>query len=123
MSEILRSPSGRELDVLIENRLVGRLFENTGVWSFEYAEDWLKNGFALAPGLPLKAERIADAGTTRPVQWYFDNLLPEEMARQRLVASLEKGEWDAWRLLERFGGESAGAIPSSRQAKSLPSLT
>lgn len=112
--------SGRELDVFIESRLVGRLFENMGVWSFAYAEAWLQNGFPLAPGLPLQPERIEDAGSARPVQWYFDNLLPDEMARQRLVASLGKGEWDAWSLLSRFGGESAGALtllsPGDKQA-------
>lgn len=98
------------LNVLIEGQLVGRLFENSGVWSFEYEKTWCDTGFALAPGLPLHQSRIADTGSERPVQWFFDNLLPEEMARQRLVASLEKGEWDAWSLLERFGSESAGAI-------------
>lgn len=100
----------RELDVLIEQERVGRLFENSGIWSFEYDAQWVENGYPLAPGLPLEAERLLDTGTRRPVQWFFDNLLPEEMARTRLIASLEKGEWDAWRLLERFGSESAGAI-------------
>lgn len=113
--------NGRELDVFIESRRVGRLFENTGVWSFAYAEAWLQNGFSLAPGLPLQPELIEDAGSTRPVQWYFDNLLPDEMARQRLVASLGKGEWDAWNLLARFGAESAGAVtllaPGEKQAE------
>lgn len=113
--------NGRELDVFVESRLVGRLFESTGVWSFAYADAWLQDGFPLAPGLPLQPERIEDAGSTRPVQWYFDNLLPDEMARQRLVAALGKGEWDAWSLLARFGAESAGAItllaPGEKQAE------
>lgn len=109
MTDSTRS-SGRSLNVLIEGQPVGRLFENSGVWAFEYAVSWCDTGFALAPGLPLQQSRITDTGSERPVQWFFDNLLPEEMARQRLVASLEKGEWDAWSLLEQFGSESAGAI-------------
>jgi serine/threonine-protein kinase HipA len=100
----------RELYVLIEQNRIGCLFENAGIWSFEYESDWLIQGYPLAPGLPLQSERIVDSGSARPVQWFFDNLLPEDMARTRLIASLEKGEWDAWRLLEKFGSESAGAL-------------
>lgn len=110
---------GRELGVFIEGQAVGRLFENAGVWSFQYEPEWVDSGYAIAPGLPLRQAPIIDSASTRPVQWYFDNLLPEEMARQRLVASLEKGEWDAWSLLERFGGESAGAITLLAPGKTL----
>lgn len=110
----------RTLDVLIANELVGRLHENNGIWSFEYNADWLTNGYPLAPGLPLRAGMIEDTGTERPVQWFFDNLLPEEMARTRLLASLDKGEWDAWRLLERFGAESAGALTLLKPGASVP---
>lgn len=109
----------RELDVLSEGRRIGRLFENAGIWSFEYAGDWLADGYPLAPGLPLRPERILDSGTARPVQWFFDNLLPEEMARTRLIASLEQGAWDAWQLLEHFGSESAGAITLLKPGASL----
>lgn len=109
----------RELDVFIESERIGRLYENAGVWSFGYDAGWRAAGYPLAPGLPLTAERIFDTGTERPVQWFFDNLLPEEMARTRLVASLEKGEWDAWRLLERYGSESAGALTLLKPGETL----
>ena len=75
----------QELDVLIASEMVGRLHENSGVWPFEYDADWLANGYPLAPGLPLQTGLISDTGSARPVQWFFDNLLPEEMARTRLV--------------------------------------
>jgi serine/threonine-protein kinase HipA len=110
----------QELDVLIASEMVGRLHENSGVWPFEYDADWLANGYPLAPGLPLQTGLISDTGSARPVQWFFDNLLPEEMARTRLVASLEKGEWDAWRLLEHFGAESAGALTLIKPGETLP---
>lgn len=109
----------RELDVLIESERVGRLVENAGIWSFEYAPQWQATGYPLAPGLPIQTQPILDTGTKRPVQWFFDNLLPEEMARTRLIASLEKGEWDAWQLLERFGSESAGALTLLKPGTSL----
>lgn len=109
----------RTLNVFVDESTVGTLFENNGVWSFEYHTNWLMNGFPLAPGLPLEQEMIVDSGTLRPVQWFFDNLLPEEAARTRLVDSLPKGEWDAWELLKHFGAESAGAITLLAPGESL----
>lgn len=99
----------RRLNVFLDQERVGALYENAGVWSFQYEDAWIAAGFPLAPGLPLQAE-ILDTGTLRPVQWFFDNLLPEEAARTRLIQSQGPGPWDAWRLLERFGSESAGAL-------------
>lgn len=100
----------RALEVFIASEQVGTLFENQGVWSFQYREDWVKNGYALSPGLALSNDLIEDGGSVRPVQWFFDNLLPEDAARARLFASLPENKGDAWDLLEQFGGESAGAL-------------
>jgi serine/threonine-protein kinase HipA len=101
----------RQLDVYIDQVLVGVLSENTGIWSFQYSRDWTSNGFALAPGLPLQAEEIVDTGSIRPVQWFFDNLLPEEAARAQLINSItHTTSLDAWDLLSLFGAESAGAL-------------
>ena len=61
----------RTLNVFIDESLVGTLFENSGVWSFQYHDDWVKRGFPLAPGLPLQPNMHVDSGTLRPVQWYF----------------------------------------------------
>ncbi|MFZ2852868.1 MAG: HipA N-terminal domain-containing protein [Rhodocyclaceae bacterium] len=52
----------RELDILIEQERVGRLFENSGIWSFEYDDHWAASGYPLAPGLPLQNERILASG-------------------------------------------------------------
>lgn len=99
----------RELDVFLEDTRAGRLHENAGIWSFGYDASWLETGFPLAPGLPLQEGLLLDTGSKRPVQWFFDNLLPEEAARTQLIASVADDAaapaWDAWRLLERFGGE------------------
>ncbi|MCS6765422.1 MAG: HipA domain-containing protein [Candidatus Protistobacter heckmanni] len=104
----------RELDVFLEDTRAGRLHENAGIWSFGYDAAWLETGFPLAPGLPLQEGLLLDTGSKRPVQWFFDNLLLEEAARTRLIASVADDAaapaWDAWRLLEHFGGESAGAL-------------
>ncbi len=101
----------RQLEVYIDQVLVGILSENTGIWSFQYSEDWTRDGFALAPGLPLQAEEIVDTGSVRPVQWFFDNLLPEESARAQLINTVSHTtSFDAWHLLSLFGAESAGAL-------------
>ncbi|RTL56474.1 MAG: type II toxin-antitoxin system HipA family toxin [Rhodocyclaceae bacterium] len=100
----------RELQVWLDQIRIGTLLENMGIWSLQYDPTWVSEGFPLSPRLPLQAAEIQDTGTLRPVQWFFDNLLPEEMARTRLIAELPKGDWDSWNLLARFGGESAGAL-------------
>jgi serine/threonine-protein kinase HipA len=101
----------RQLEVRMNQNLVGILSENTGIWSFTYEDDWVREQFPLAPGLPLQHGEIIDTGTVRPVQWFFDNLLPEEAARTQLVNNQTSPEKvDAWYLLEQFGAESAGAI-------------
>ena len=72
--------NGGTLRASINQTEAGTLQEVAGLWSFQYAADWLQNplGFALSPHLPLMAEPLQDGASKRPVQWYFDNLLPEE---------------------------------------------
>lgn len=102
----------RSLQVLINGDLVGTLIDENNVWGFQYAESWCQapESFALSPALPLGADKQLDGGTQRPVQWFFDNLLPEETLRQ--VIGKEEGieAADAFGLLERLGAESAGAL-------------
>ncbi|HUF82783.1 MAG TPA: HipA N-terminal domain-containing protein, partial [Burkholderiales bacterium] len=111
----------RSLDVFIDAARIATLFENQGIWSLHYDPEWIRSGFDLAPGLPLSAAPIVDSGSVRPVQWFFDNLLPEDAARAKLFASLPRKRGDAWDLLERFGAESAGALtllpPGTAQAE------
>jgi serine/threonine-protein kinase HipA len=76
----------RSLNGYIDHRLVGALHEGDDLWRFEYDEQWAEalNGFDLAPGLPRARRMHADGGTNGPVQWYFDNLLPDELLRQAI---------------------------------------
>lgn len=95
----------RQLKVYIDQTPVGTLSEGNDLWVFEYEEAWVKapEGFDLAPGLPRTQRRHADGGTQRPVQWYFDNLLPEELLREAISREAGiKGE-DAFALLEYLG--------------------
>lgn len=55
-------------------------------------------------------EEIYDGATSRPVQWFFDNLLPEEGQRQLIARAAGATVEDAFALLEHFGAESAGSL-------------
>ncbi len=109
----------RSLIVTLEGQDVGTLQENDGIWSLDYAPEWIKSGFPISPGLPLR-ESIVDTGSDRPVQYFFDNLLPEEDARKRLIQSLNMGPLDAWQLLTLLGGESTGALTLLPPGETLP---
>lgn len=102
--------SPRELVATINGRLVGRLLEKADLWSFEYAADWIQDGFDLSPRLSRTAGVITDGGSDRPVQWFFDNLLPEEQARELLARDASIPGSDGFALLAYYGRESAGAI-------------
>ena len=79
--------TGRVLRASINQMEVGSLQEVDGLWSFQYAEAWLRNpqGYGLSPHLPQSAVPLVDGASQRPVQWYFDNLLPEEGQRLLLA--------------------------------------
>lgn len=115
----------RSLNVYAVNRLVGQLQEGEDLWRFEYNIDWAQasDGFDLAPGLPRKTLKHADGGTVRPVQWFFDNLLPEELLRQAVSKEAGiKGE-DAFALLQYLGAESAGSLTLLPPEEALPSAS
>ena len=104
--------SPRTLVARIDDALVGQLQETAGLWSFQYSEAWLSapDRFALSPALPLQPEPISDGASSRPVQWYFDNLLPEEGQRTLLAKDARIDVADAFSLLAWYGAESAGSL-------------
>jgi serine/threonine-protein kinase HipA len=112
----------RQLRVWIDRTPAGTLSEGDDLWVFEYERDWAeaRESFDLAPGLPRTQLRHADGGTHRPVQWYFDNLLPEELLRQAISKEANiKGD-DAFALLEYLGAESAGSLTLLPPGQELP---
>jgi serine/threonine-protein kinase HipA len=104
--------SGRTLLACINQTAVGTLEEEAGLWGFRYAKTWLANpqAFALSPHLPLTDEFLLDGASQRPVQWYFDNLLPEEGQRVLLAKEASVDAADAFGLLANYGAESAGSL-------------
>lgn len=102
----------RAMDVLINGRQIGTLIDDRGIWSFTYYLPWLASddAFPLNAALLLRAEAHIDSSSDRPVQWYFDNLLPEENARQLLARDAKVDLNDAFSLLAFYGAESAGSL-------------
>lgn len=102
----------RRLNVWVNGALVGAIREHNGLWAFAYTPQWLESPdrFALCPTLPLRAEEHIDLATSRPVQWFFDNLLPEEGQRRLLANASGASVEDAFALLAFYGAESAGSL-------------
>lgn len=102
----------RELAVRINDQHVGTLASQDDIWRFQYSPSWLayEKRFALAPVFKLQDEEFVDGSDIRPVQWYFDNLLPEEQLRSVLAKEANVSEADAFGLLGHYGAESAGSL-------------
>ncbi len=100
----------RQLDLWLGVQHIGRLEEQGGIWAFTYSASWLAmaESFDLSPQLARQVEPHVDGSSHRPVQWFFDNLLPEEAARELLAAELSLAQADAFGLLLALGAESAG---------------
>lgn len=112
----------RTLTVYLNDWQVGTLAEGDGLWSFEYDLTWSASadGFDLAPNLNRAVQRHVDGGTLRPVQWYFDNLLPEERLRETVSKEAGLKGDDAFALLEYLGAESTGSLVLLPPGQSLP---
>lgn len=104
--------SVRTLKVYSNQRLVGWLTEVNDIWQFEYAPEWRQweHAWDISPPIPRAAGHVVDGSTRRPVQWFFDNLLPEDRMRTALAASAKIAEADAFALLGYMGSESAGSL-------------
>jgi serine/threonine-protein kinase HipA len=74
-------------------------------WRFVYDEGWVERGWALSVSLPLRAQPYEDLARN-----WFTNLLPEGRARDRIAQRLRVDPTDDFRLLEKLGGECAGAL-------------
>jgi serine/threonine-protein kinase HipA len=102
----------RTLDAFLNDQRIGTLSEGDDLWRFEYDPNWAgaADAFNLSPRLDRSQILHADGGTDRPVQWYFDNLLPEEEQRITLAKEAKINGDDAFGLLEYLGAESAGSL-------------
>lgn len=112
----------RTLIAYINDTEIGILSEGDDLWSFEYSPQWAaeQDSFDLSPALKRSQLVHQDGGSQRPVQWYFDNLLPEENLRESVSKEAKiKGD-DAFALLEYLGAESAGSLILLPPGQNLP---
>ncbi len=102
----------RTLDAYLNDQRIGTLSEGNDLWRFEYAASWVNapGSFDLSPALRRASLVHEDGGTLRAVQWYFDNLLPEETLREALIKESGIQGDDAFALLQYLGAESAGSL-------------
>ena len=99
----------RRLIVYLNGEPVGTLDQDdSGLLGFRYESEWLKRPGAapLSRSLPLQSE--AFRGTqARP---FFAGILPEEGPRRQIASILGISERNDFAMLERIGGECAGAV-------------
>jgi serine/threonine-protein kinase HipA len=97
-----------ELEVWLFADRVGTLALVDGRLSFRYADDWLKrpNAVALSCSLPLQTEPFDD----RRARPFFAGLLPEGQLRRLIAQQLQVSGQNDFALLDRIGGECAGAV-------------
>jgi len=102
----------RTLAAFLNDVRIGTLSENNDLWSLEYDPQWVADpaSFDLSPALPRSQLVHQDGASKRPVQWYFDNLLPEEQLREAVSKEADIHGEDAFALLEYLGAESAGSL-------------
>jgi len=99
----------KKLDVYLHEERSGVLEQaDNGQLHFTYASEWLaKDGATpLSRMLPLTSATY-DAKRTRP---FFAGVLPDEGPRTRIAEILGISERNDFAMLERIGGECAGAI-------------
>ena len=99
----------RTLDVYLHNALVGNLVQDAGgQMVFDYAESWLNAPGAapLSQSLPLRKKRF----NRKECRGFFAGILPEENKREIIARNLGISARNDYAMLERIGGECAGAV-------------
>lgn len=99
----------RTLDVYLHRDLVGHLIQGAGgQMVFDYVESWLGKPGAcpLSQSLPLRKERF----TRKECRGFFAGVLPEEGKREIIARNLGISARNDYAMLERIGGECAGAV-------------
>ena len=99
----------RALDVYLHGHLTGQLIlRDNGLTSFQYGEAWLGRADAvpLSLSLPLREQRFSHRACTP----FFGGVLPEGRNRRLIAGILGVSEGNDFALLERIGGECAGAV-------------
>ena len=107
-----RKSRARALSVWVNGKLAGEWrIPARGDTEFQYDPDWVESdeGRPLSLSLPLSLDSGAIKG--RPVEVYFDNLLPDsDSIRKRLQDRFHTPSGDAFELLAAIGRDCVGAV-------------
>ncbi len=109
----------RTLDVYLHTSLAGHLTQDDdGDMSFQYAQGWLDQPGAvpLSQSLPLRPERFR----RKECRGFFAGILPEEAKREMIARNLGISARNDYAMLERIGGECAGAVTFLPEGAPLP---
>jgi serine/threonine-protein kinase HipA len=109
----------RTLDVYLHNELVGHLIQNDGgQMLFDYTKSWLQKPGAvpLSQSLPLRKERFK----RNECRGFFGGLLPEQSKREIIARNLGISARNDYAMLEKIGGECAGAVTFIPAGEPLP---
>jgi serine/threonine-protein kinase HipA len=109
----------RTLDVYIGDDITGQLVQDDGgQMSFTYAEGWRNKPGAvpLSQSLPLRAEPFKG----KECRGFFGGILPEEAKCEIIARNLGISARNDYAMLERIGGECAGAVTFVPAGGALP---
>lgn len=109
----------RTLDAYLNNDLVGHLTQSDGgEMAFEYVESWLSRPGAtpLSQSLPLREKRFR----RKECRGFFAGILPDEAKREVIARNLGITARNDYAMLERIGGECAGAVTFLPSGQPLP---
>lgn len=99
----------RRLNVFLHHDHVGELLQDdSGQFSFTYSKEWLNKAgaTALSHSLSLRTEPF----NGKECRGFFSGILPEDQKRRTLADFLGISPRNDFAMLERIGGECAGAI-------------
>ena len=109
----------RTLDVYLHRDLIGHLVQDDGgKMVFGYVESWLSRPGAtpLSHSLPLRPKRFG----RNECRGYFAGILPEASKRDVIARNLGISARNDYAMLERIGGECAGAVTFIPHGRALP---
>lgn len=109
----------KTLDVYLFKDLVGHLIQDdSGQMVFDYVENWIEktDAYPLSRSLPLRKERFS----RKECRGFFAGILPEESKREIIARNLGISARNDYAMLERIGGECAGAVTFVPTGEPLP---
>jgi len=110
----------RALNVYLHRGLVGKLVQDEhGNMGFQYDPGWLSHPGAipLSHSLPLTDKRFG----RNESRGYFAGVLPEQHQREVIARNLGISAKNDFAMLDKIGGECAGAVTFLPEGEELPS--